>query len=204
MIFQICLCYIWFQGYATDVCKAVAMRKLVAALAFLVLGTFAMDNGVARTPPLGWSTWQTCGDAACGHDVCNEAEVKAAAVALNSSGMQKLGYTYVNLDDCWVGPRDNSTNRLTWDTSRFPSGIPALTAWLHARGLKFGLYTSAGTTTCANKAGSRGHYEVANPNPNPKPDPNPKWRWMRKVLQTGGFRSYFILTKLIHPAAETP
>lgn len=128
-------------------------------LLVLLVGTHALDNGLARTPPLGWSTWQTCGDTACGHDVCNEAEVKSAAIALNSSGMQALGYNYVNLDDCWVGPRDNSTNLLTWDTSRFPSGIPALTAWLHARGLKFGLYTSAGNTTCANKVGSRGHYK---------------------------------------------
>jgi alpha-galactosidase len=84
--------------------------------------------------------------------------VKAAAVALNDTGMQALGYNYVNLDDCWVGTRDSRTNQLTWDASRFPSGIPALTVWLHRRGINFGLYTSAGSTTCAGKVGSRGHY----------------------------------------------
>jgi len=136
-------------------------RMVVTVLAWLLLAgkhSSALDNGVARAPPLGWSTWQTCGDAACGHDVCNEAEVKAAAVALNDTGMQALGYNYVNLDDCWVGTRDSRTNQLTWDASRFPSGIPALTVWLHRRGINFGLYTSAGSTTCSGKVGSRGHY----------------------------------------------
>ena len=49
------------------------------------------------TPPLGWNTWMTCGDPGCGHDVCNEAEVKGAATAMAANGMQALGYTYVNL-----------------------------------------------------------------------------------------------------------
>jgi hypothetical protein len=49
------------------------------------------------TPPLGWNTWVTCGDEGCGHDVCNEAEVKSAATAMASNGMQALGFTYVNL-----------------------------------------------------------------------------------------------------------
>lgn len=60
-----------------------------------------------------------------------------------------MGYEYINLDDCWGGQR-SSTGEYTWDANRFPSGIPALTAWLHQRGFKFGLYTSAGNTTCSS------------------------------------------------------
>lgn len=60
------------------------------------------------------------------------------------NGMQKVGYNYVNLDDCWADLRDNTTHKLTWDTERFPNGIPSLIDWLHSKGFKFGLYTSAG------------------------------------------------------------
>lgn len=125
-----------------------------------------MNNGVGRTPPLGWNTWMTCGDPTCGHDVCNEAEVKSSAQALIDNGMQALGWTYVNLDDCWADSRTGPNNTLTWDASRFPSGIPALVDWLHSKGLKFGLYTSAGNQTCSSGGrshpipGSRDHYAL--------------------------------------------
>lgn len=66
----------------------------------LPLLAFGMDNGLGRTPPLGWNTWVTCGDKECSHDFCNEAEVKAAAVAMKENGMHALGWNYVNLDDC--------------------------------------------------------------------------------------------------------
>ena len=79
-----------------------------AALMFLFIGLLqvasALDNGVARTPPLGWNTWKTCGEETCGHDVCNEREVKAAAEAMLSNGMHDLGYNYINLDDCVCCP----------------------------------------------------------------------------------------------------
>ena len=78
-------------------------------------------------------------DPACGHDVCNEAEIKNNAQAMVDSGMQALGWNYVNLDDCWALSRDPVNETLTWDASRFPSGIPALITWLHDRNFKFGL-----------------------------------------------------------------
>lgn len=129
-------------------------------------GAVGMANGVGRTPPLGWNTWKTCGEATCGHDVCNEGEVKSAANAMLENGMHALGYNYVNLDDCWADTRNATDHTLTWDTTRFPSGLPSLIAWLHERGLKFGLYTSAGNVTCSSGGrahpipGSRGHYAL--------------------------------------------
>eukprot|EP01062_Namystynia_karyoxenos_P058313 TRINITY_DN49878_c0_g1_i1.p1 TRINITY_DN49878_c0_g1~~TRINITY_DN49878_c0_g1_i1.p1 ORF type:complete len:410 (+),score=114.46 TRINITY_DN49878_c0_g1_i1:77-1306(+) len=139
------------------------MRKAapVLALAAAAAGT---DNGLGRRPPLGWNTWETCGDAQCTHDACTEAEVKRNAQAMLDSGMHDLGWRYVNLDDCWAAPRA-ADGGLTWDAGRFPSGIPALADWLHQRGLLFGLYTSAGNQTCSNGGrpfrvpGSRGHYD---------------------------------------------
>jgi len=143
------------------------MRTILTVIAALVVPILALDNGLARKPPLGWSTWLTCeDDKECGHDVCNEAEVKASALALQSNGMQALGWHYIVLDDCWAYARNTTTGRLTWDASRFPSGMPALVEWMHERNFLLGLYTSAGNETCSSGGrpitvpGSRGHYDV--------------------------------------------
>lgn len=135
-------------------------------MGLLPQATVAMDNGVGRTPPLGWNTWKTCGEPTCGHDICNEDEIKSVATAMLANGMHALGYNYINLDDCWASKRNATTEVLTWDTARFPSGLPHLIDWLHAKGLKFGLYTSAGNQTCSSGGrpypipGSRGHYDL--------------------------------------------
>jgi len=139
------------------------MLLFVAALVHLAT---AVDNGLARTPPLGWNSWVTCEDEGCTHDFCNEAEVKSVATAMQDNGMQALGYTYVNLDDCWVALERTAEGKLTWDAGRFPSGLPSLISWLHERNFRFGLYTSAGNATCSSGGrpsaggapGSRGHY----------------------------------------------
>jgi alpha-galactosidase len=136
--------------------------RLASALLILFRagGGLAINNGVARTPPLGWSTWETCGNAACEHDFCTESEVLEVADILVSSGLRDLGWEYVNLDDCWSGASRDAEGALTWDTARFPSGIASLAASVHERGLKLGIYTSAGDKTCHNLPGSRGHYEA--------------------------------------------
>jgi len=124
-------------------------KRFIATL--VVTGAAALPNGVAKTPPLGWSSWLTCEDGdECGHDVCNEEEVKSSALAMQSNGMHALGWKYMVLDDCWAYSRNASTGALTWDAARFPSGIPALIDWLHARDFAFGLYTSAGHETCSS------------------------------------------------------
>ena len=136
-------------------------RPVLAALLLLsAISATAINNGVARTPPLGWSTWETCGDEGCKHDYCNEHEVLQVADVLVSSGLRDLGWKYVNLDDCWGAMARTASGALTWDVGRFPSGIPTLAERVHARGLKLGIYTSAGDTTCHGQAGSRGHYEA--------------------------------------------
>jgi alpha-galactosidase len=107
-------------------------------------------NGLALTPPMGWNSWNRFG---CDVD---EALIRRTADAIVESGMREAGYTYVVIDDCWHGPRDAQGN-ITADPERFPSGIRALADYVHARGLKFGLYSDAGRTTCAGRPGSQGH-----------------------------------------------
>mmetsp|Transcript_27173 Transcript_27173/g.63209 ORF Transcript_27173/g.63209 Transcript_27173/m.63209 type:complete len:431 (-) Transcript_27173:243-1535(-) len=123
---------------------------------FLVGRTAALDNGLGLLPPMGYNTWN---DQGC--ILMTEGQVKAAADALVSSGLNRKGYIYVNLDDCWHDrERDNITNRLRADPLRFPSGIPGLAAYVHSKGLKFGIYTDRGSKTCAGRPGSLGYEKL--------------------------------------------
>jgi alpha-galactosidase len=107
-------------------------------------------NGLALTPPMGWNSWNKF---AC--DV-NEQVVRATADSMVSSGMRDAGYQYVVIDDCWAGPRDGN-GFITADPQRFPSGIKALSDYIHSRGLKLGIYSDAGRLTCGGRPGSQGH-----------------------------------------------
>lgn len=118
----------------------------------------ALDNGVARTPPMGWNSWNSFG---CN---INEALIRQSADAIVSSGMKDLGYQYVVVDDCWFNPNRDGSGNIQGDPGRFPSGMKALGDYLHARGLKFGLYQVPVDKTCAQyfgsypgATGSRGH-----------------------------------------------
>ncbi len=123
---------------------------LFASTLFLVPHLHALDNGLARTPPMGWNTWNKF--------ACNVSEklVKEAADALVSRGMKNAGYQYVVIDDCWQVSRDKDGN-IVPDSQRFPSGMKAVGDYIHSKGLLFGIYSDAGTGTCQNRPGSRGY-----------------------------------------------
>lgn len=110
----------------------------------------ALDNGLARTPPMGWNSWNKF---ACG---VSESRIKGAADAIVSSGMKDAGYLYVVIDDCWQISRDGEGN-IVPDAKRFPNGIKPVADYVHSKGLKFGIYSDAGTGTCQNRPGSRGY-----------------------------------------------
>jgi alpha-galactosidase len=128
------------------------MKKITLFIVLLLCtATYAQKfNGLAKTPPMGWNSWNRF---RC--DV-NEKLVREAAEAMVSSGMRDAGYIYINIDDCWHGERD-SLGFIQADPKRFPSGMKALADYVHSLGLKFGIYTDAGWQTCAGKPGSRGY-----------------------------------------------
>ena len=105
---------------------------------------------LALTPQMGWNSWNTFG---CNVD---EKMIRQMADAMVASGMKDAGYEYINIDDCWHGTRDADGN-IRPDPKTFPSGMKALADYVHARGLKLGIYSDAGNTTCAGRPGSRGH-----------------------------------------------
>jgi alpha-galactosidase len=108
----------------------------------------ALENGVGRTPPMGWNSWNTFG--------CNISEslIRQMADAIVNSGLRDLGYQYVVVDDCWFNPNRDSAGNLQGDSTRFPSGMKALGDYLHGKGLKFGLYEVPVDKTCAQYFGS--------------------------------------------------
>lgn len=107
-------------------------------------------NGLAQTPPMGWNSWNKF---ACN---VNEKVIRDSADAIASNGMKAAGYQYVVIDDCWHGSRD-ANGFITEDRERFPGGLKALGDYIHARGLKFGIYSDAGAKTCGGRPGSQGH-----------------------------------------------
>ncbi|HEX9105727.1 MAG TPA: glycoside hydrolase family 27 protein, partial [Longimicrobiales bacterium] len=109
---------------------------------------------LAPTPPMGWNSWNKFG---CKID---EALIRETADALVASGMKAAGYTYVNIDDCWMAKERDAEGRLQPDPVRFAHGIKALADYVHARGLKLGIYSSAGTATCQDFPASLDHEAV--------------------------------------------
>ena len=115
----------------------------------------ALNNGLGLTPPMGWNTWNKY---ACN---INEDIIRSNADKIVELGLSKLGYTYVNVDDCWNQvERHPETHKVQVDTQKFPSGMKALGDYLHSKGLNFGIYNSAGIMTCEGRAGSLGHEAI--------------------------------------------
>jgi len=99
---------------------------------------------------MGWNSWNKFG--------CDVSEdlIKGVADAMVETGLRDAGYIYLVIDDCWQIDRDENGNILA-DDERFPSGMKALADYVHGKGLKFGIYSDAGTNTCQGRPGSRGY-----------------------------------------------
>jgi alpha-galactosidase len=135
-----------------------SVRSVLAAAAILVATVLipaapaaALGNGLALTPPMGWNDWNTFG--------CNISAqlVEQTADTIASAGLQAAGYQYVNIDDCWMSKSRSSSGHLVPDPAKFPGGITAVANYVHDKGLKLGIYESAGTATCAGYPGSLNH-----------------------------------------------
>src|SRR5947209_15279747 len=136
--------------------KTLNLLLRLCCLAFLLVGTLiaqeskSVSAGLAPTPPMGWNSWNKF--------QCNVSEdmIKGMADAVVKSGMKDAGYIYVNIDDCWQVSRDASGN-IVPDSQRFPHGMKAVGDYIHSLGLKFGVYSDAGSKTCAGRPGGLGH-----------------------------------------------
>jgi alpha-galactosidase len=114
----------------------------------------AAINDLARTPYLGWNTYYGLGSS------YDEATIESEVDAIVGRGLKAAGYQYVWLDGgWWSGTRDAQGN-ITVDPGQWPSGMRAVADYIHARGLKAGIYTDAGRDGCGGaNQGSYGHYQ---------------------------------------------
>ena len=113
-------------------------------------GNLPKWEGLADTPQMGWSSWNKF------QTEINETLIRDIADKMVELGLVEAGYVYLNLDDGWHGERDEQ-GFVHEDKEKFPSGMKALADYLHSKGLKLGIYSDAGTNTCACYTGSLGH-----------------------------------------------
>ncbi|CAD6225533.1 unnamed protein product [Miscanthus lutarioriparius] len=143
------LCALVFILLSTSVVAIRPERSPVA-----VVRRATLENGLGLTPQMGWNSWN--------HFSCNINEdiIRQIADAMVDTGLAKLGYDYLNIDDCWAAYARDSQGNLAANPSTFPSGIKALADYVHGKGLKLGVYSDAGSRTCSNQMpGSLGYEE---------------------------------------------
>ena len=119
-----------------------------AGAASATLTVVGGDHQLALTPPMGWNSWNVWG---CNVD---SDKIRAAADAMVKSGLASHGFQYVNIDDCWAGTRD--ADGVLQGNGKFKD-IRAMADYVHAKGLKLGIYSSPGPKTCAGYEASFGH-----------------------------------------------
>jgi alpha-galactosidase len=133
---------------------ALTAATVVAVQVFAMSPAQALDNGLTKTPPMGFNDWNSFG--------CNVDEqlIKQTADYFVSSGLKAAGYQYVNIDDCWLEKTRSPDGHLVPDPVKFPDGIKGTADYVHSLGLKIGIYEDAGTQTCAGYPGSLGHEQT--------------------------------------------
>jgi len=140
-----------------------SIRRASVRFAFLIILAALLDScnkpiealpGPARTPPMGWNSWN-----AFQEDI-DEEKIKRIADIMVSSGMRDAGYEYLVLDDGWMASERNAAGELVADPVRFPSGMKAMGDYIHSKGLKYGIYECRGYLTCQKLPGSFEHEQT--------------------------------------------
>ncbi|XP_017155282.1 alpha-N-acetylgalactosaminidase isoform X1 [Drosophila miranda] len=137
---------------------------MLAALWILIVistSCYGLDNGLAKTPPMGWLSWERF---RCNTDCVNDPEnciseklFQTMTDLVVADGYASAGYEFINIDDCWLEKHRSHDGKLLADRQRFPNGIKALSDYIHSRGLKFGIYEDYGNFTCAGYPGIIGY-----------------------------------------------
>lgn len=119
----------------------------------LTVTSYALDDGLALTPPMGWNSWNKFGGN------IDQQKIMDMADAMVESGMKDAGYEYINIDDNWMAKTRDENGDLVPDPTRFPDGIKGVADYVHSKGLKLGIYSSNGTRTCMGLPASQGNEE---------------------------------------------
>ncbi|NUR32353.1 MAG: hypothetical protein HOV83_41985 [Catenulispora sp.] len=134
---------------------AASTATATTAPAAPAVNTAPSYNGLSLTPPMGFNDWAGF---ECDSQM-NETLFTRTADQIVALGLDKLGYEYVNIDDCWMQKDRDANGNLQVDAKRFPHGMKWLGDYIHSKGLKVGTYEDAGYYTCQGAAGSYGHFQ---------------------------------------------
>lgn len=139
------------------------LTKLLLLCFSLVEYTNSLENGLARTPPMGWLSWAQFGCTtnckAFPNKCISDKLLRRTTAAMVSQGYAKVGYEYIIVDDCWLAHKRDEKGRLQPDSERFPYGMKDLANYIHNKRLKFGIYEDIGTHTCAGYPGLLEHFQ---------------------------------------------
>jgi len=139
-------------------------QTAILLVAIAVGGVLALENGLARTPPMGWMSWERfrCNTDCTTYpeDCISEHLFREMGDMLVVGGYKEAGYEYIIIDDCWLDHTRDKNGKLTPDPVRFPSGLKDLSNYVHKLGLKFGLYEDYGNLTCGGYPGVLGHMQT--------------------------------------------
>lgn len=142
------------QIKAKKFCPVCSAKKVLSKIKVHYADTDTYNNGVAHTPPMGWSSWNLF------RNKINQELIKEIADALVDSKLSEAGYKYVNIDDCWQASERDENGRLQADPLLFKSGIKSLAEYVNSKGLKLGIYSSNGTLTCEDYPASLRHERI--------------------------------------------
>lgn len=132
-------------------CPLCSAKKILNKAKFNHTSNDTYENGVALTPPMGWSSWNLF------RNHISEDLIKEIADAMADSGLAEAGYKYINIDDCWQASERDAEGKLQADPLYFKSGIKSLSEYVNSKGLKLGIYSSNGTLTCEDYPASLRH-----------------------------------------------
>ncbi len=135
-------------------CPVCTVKKLISSTKISQCTERGYNNGVALTPPMGWSSWNLFR-----HRI-SEDLIKEIADAMVASGLADCGYKYVNIDDCWQASTRDADGKLQCDKVNFSNGIKSLTEYVNGKGVKLGIYSSNGTYTCEDYPASLRHERI--------------------------------------------
>ena len=125
-----------------NICPKCEIKKALAKTKIHYVKDEMYNNGVALTPPMGWSSWNLF------RNKIDENVILSIAKAMKDSGLSDAGYCYVNIDDCWQSSMRDENGKMQGDLTTFPHGIKWLVEQVNELGLKLGIYSSNGTLTC--------------------------------------------------------
>jgi alpha-galactosidase len=119
----------------------------------IIIIIILIQINIQKTPIMGWNSWNKF------NCFINENLIKETAKKFIETGLSSVGYKYINLDDCWMSNR-RVNGRLVGNHTTFPSGMKSLGEYIHSLGLKFGIYSSAGTVTCEGLPASLNNEDI--------------------------------------------